>query len=200
MSDALAGRPALLADGAKPSEELRRALRDVYECRAVAADDLRLCDLVDDDVRLNCKARHHFFHDARTASTPEQWAGVMAGGLRDDCDNPANGIPKPLCEATEQAVREQDPSKCPDDPPPLRAMCQGIAAADPARCGDSPDCQELAGRLKMLKEGGGLARIEKEGTPRDRVSAAAALGRATACEPTAAEFKRICAERLGGRR
>ncbi len=170
------------------------AMRDMYECRMVLRDDPAFCQLVEPAVRANCVALYRFFHAARNAGPDTSWPGVLAEAIRDDCLNSFDGVPSADCERMVQAIRDQKPESCPTSPAPLHQMCSAVAASDPKRCSGDKDCEELAGRLALLKQGGGLKRIASESTRRDRIHARAALGIAGACDPEEEVFRKACAE------
>jgi len=187
--DAMAGRPLSAEPGAPP--DVRRMLRHIYECQALATDSETWCDRVEHKVRMNCLARHHFFHGGRKAPPGFAWAPVMGQGVRLDClSDDQDPRPAPaVCDALAAAISEQDPKKCAPGLP-TTGWCQALSSSDPALCPDK-DCTQLAIRLRLLKEGG-LELVAREGIGQDRISAAAALGRPEACEPEVETFLEEC--------
>lgn len=182
------GKPALVRVGGPQ----HRALRDIYECHMLLKDDVALCDLVEPEVRANCVALYTFFHAARKAGAGASWPTILGDAIHEDCRNSFDEIPAQACEGMVRAIKAQQPKTCPDTPEPLRQLCSAIASADPKLCGGDSDCEELAGRLALLKDGGGLERVAKEGTRRDRIHARAVLGAKDACEPEIEPFLKTC--------
>jgi hypothetical protein len=117
----------------------------------------------------------------------------MAAGIYEDCSNPYQGLPPASCERLAEAVRAKDRTSCAEMPEGVHDWCVALATSNPAACpNDDQDCRELASRLRMLEEGGGLSRVAREGTPRDRVVARAALHGLPACEPYVDDFAARC--------
>lgn len=158
----------------------------------VKADSPELCHRVmPTSVRENCLARYTFFHMARHATPPVSWPEIMGAGLRFDCLNPADEIEvePETCDWIAKRVSTQTPDDCP--PGMLHTMCVAIASSDPSLCEGDEDCEELAGRLRLLAEGG-LGKVAEVGTFRDRAVAAAAMGRSDACEQLVQAFEQKC--------
>ena len=180
------------------SESTRRGLslvatRDLYECRALVADDLAACAGVGEDLRGNCMARWRFFHDARRTPATGPWAPVMATGIFLDCATPGEHFSEATCEQLASAIRAQDPARCEQitEATGLGPWCQALSRSDPARCGDDTDCVRHARRLLTLQRGG-LVALARDGDDDDRLAASAALGRPGVCDGLVRRFVADC--------
>lgn len=173
-------------------------MRDMYECRMLQLDDVKRCQLLEPDVRSNCVALYTFWHAARSAGPHADWPKLLANGMRYDCINSFDGMPAAACDELVKAISATKPALCPTSPAPLKQMCSAVAAADPKLCNGDKDCAELARRLAILERGGGIKRVAKEGTRRDRIHAHATLGDKDACKPEMDAFHKACTS-SGGR-
>jgi hypothetical protein len=175
-------------------EDLRSDFRAMCECRAVAEDSEVPCGWLETSQHRNCRARWMFFHAARKAGPSADWPALLAAGLHEDARADPD-FPEAIAVRLVEAVRLQQPDRCPQEPAELRAACGALATSDPKRCpADAGDCRELAGRLALLREGG-LKRVAEAGTPRDARDARAALGEADACRSVFDAFVRRCEAR-----
>ena len=175
------------------ASHLEAAARLVYECRVVESDDASACYHFPVETRANCIARHTFWHRARTRDVATPWERVMAAGIADECRNPTNHVSPATCARMVEAISAADPARCSSLDGALKPMCRGIAGADPSVCAGDRDCQALALRLQLLRQGG-LERVAQAGSEVDRAHAAAALGRPGACLPFIERLRSSCAE------
>ena len=172
-------------------EQIRSEFRAMCECRAVAEDSEVPCRWLDASQHRNCRARWMFFHAARKAGPSADWPAILAEGLHEDARADPD-FPEAIAVQLVEAVRLQQPDRCPREPADLLAACGALATSDPKRCPtEADDCRELAGRLALLREGG-LKRVAEAGTRRDARDARAALGEEGACESVFDAFIQRC--------
>jgi hypothetical protein len=186
VAEVVAGKPLPSSSG-----DMWQHARTVYECRVVELDNPATCDQFPSDFRDNCRARYVFWHGARLRTPETPWQSVMADGIASDCRSPASGVPQAVCSAIVDAIRAGDSSRCSGITGMPGKMCRGLASANPAACDGNADCEELAQRLVLLRQGG-LDRVALDATEVDRAEAAAVLGRPNPCAPLIARLRSAC--------
>jgi hypothetical protein len=175
-------------------------------CLAVAANDKRPCEALEDEGKKRCLDQLSTFGDLKDLPKEGVKAALLhrmclAGSSKADCDKIRDAMTKKdaagcaslgAAEMREfcSALVSGDASKCKGLPEgEERGRCEAYATDDPSRCAkDSVDCRNMAGAFAKVKKDGlaGLGDIDP--------GAVAATKGKDACAPLLAALATACAQ------